>query len=302
MRFTVIGAANIDIITKSTDRIIHADSNPASIRLNAGGVARNIAENLSRYGVEVEVEAGVGVGSGSGSGVEVDFITAVGNDHFGGFLREKCDACGMNTGSWIVREGMNTGVYSAALDCDGELYVGFNAMSVLESINPGDIPPLSNLITNADLLIVDANLPEAALVAIAELRGGLPVMADAVSVSKAPRLGCIMKKISILKLNRAEAECLTGLILDDEAKLRHACSLLMQKGAGRVMITLGAEGLCAADSGGVLFLPAKAVMVKNVTGAGDALAAGVALRFHQDLKSQAEHGASLAARHLAGNA
>ena len=121
MRYTVVGAANVDIITKSGSRIIHGDSNPAEIRLVAGGVARNIAENLSRLGADVTL------------------ITAIGTDPLGSFLREDCEARGINTGAWIVRKGMTTGVYSAALDCDGELYAGFNAMSVLESIKSEDI-------------------------------------------------------------------------------------------------------------------------------------------------------------------
>jgi pseudouridine kinase len=282
MRFTVIGAANVDIISKSSRKIIHGDSNPADVRLLPGGVARNIAENLSRLGAEVCL------------------ITAIGTDPLGAFLRENCKSCGIGTEAWIVRENMDTGVYSAALDCDGELYAAFNAMAALESINADDLAPYAQMIGNADLLVADANLTEDALGAVLALRGGGPVAVDAVSVAKAPRIGRLLPKINLLKLNRAEAECLTGLALDTDEKLKLACTDLISRGVKRAFITLGAAGVCAADSDGVHFIPAVPVTVENVTGAGDAFFAGVALCFRDGLTQQAKYGAKLAARHLEG--
>jgi len=280
MRVTVIGAANADILAKSACRIIHGDSNPAEVIITPGGVALNIAVNLSRLGAEV------------------GFITAVGADPLGAFLRERCETCGINTGAWIVRENMSTGVYAAALDHDGELYAGFNAMAVLESIIPCDLVPFGDIIRRADLLVVDANLTVDALGAIMGLRGARAVMADAVSVAKAPRLNSFLPQIAILKLNHAEAQRLTGFTADSDDGSKLACADLVSRGAGRVFITLGAQGVCAADSGGAIFVPAAPVPVSNVTGAGDAFAAGVALKFHEDLKTQAEYGAELAAEHI----
>jgi len=47
MQITVIGAANIDIKTKSKSPIVHDDSNTSDVSLKAGGVARNIAAMLA---------------------------------------------------------------------------------------------------------------------------------------------------------------------------------------------------------------------------------------------------------------
>ena len=279
-RITVIGAANVDIATKSRAGIIHGDSNPAEISLSPGGVARNIAENLSLLGAKVR------------------FITAIGGDPLGGFLRERCEECGINTDKWIMRDGISTGVYLAALNCDGELYAGFNAMAVIESITPGDLAPLSGIIKSADLLVADANLAEETLIAIVKTRDGRPVMIDAASAVKAPRIKSVLSEISILKLNRAEAECLTGFALETDNDLRRACADLTSRGANRVFITLGGSGACAADRDDFHFIPAIPVPVKNVTGAGDAFAAGVAEYFHESLIAQAKHGIELAAGHL----
>ena len=64
----VIGGANIDIHGKSNDTLQERDSNPGQVHTSAGGVARNIAENLARLGVDCRL------------------ITAVGKDHHGQML------------------------------------------------------------------------------------------------------------------------------------------------------------------------------------------------------------------------
>jgi pseudouridine kinase len=125
-----------------------------------------------------------------------------------------------------------------------------------------------------------------------------PVMIDAVSVAKVPRIEQLLPKISILKLNRLEAECLTGITLDSKERVKQACFTLVNRGVLRVFVTLGMAGVCAADKNGAIFVPALPVAVKDVTGAGDAFAAGVALRFKDDLRAQAEHGVELAAQYL----
>jgi len=284
MRITVIGAANIDIITKSKAEIIAGDSNPADIKLNAGGVARNISAMLALHDVEV------------------DLITAVGNDPFGSLLRESCTAIGINTDAWIVKNNVSTGVYLAALENDGELYAGFNATTAPESIRTAELTKHKGLIKEADLLILDLNLSEKILALAIELRDGSPIMADAVSVAKTPRIASFLGKIDILKLNRLEAEELTGINLDNKERVRQAANNIVSRGVGRVFITLGMAGVCAADSSSSIFVPALPIVVKDVTGAGDAFSAGIALKFDKKLRAQAESGVKLAAEHLERNA
>jgi len=283
MKYTIIGAANVDIMTRSKAKIIHGDSNPAEVSISAGGVARNIAESLARHRAKV------------------NFITAVGDDPLGNFLKEGCEACGINTSAWIIRQNTGTGVYSAAIDSDGELYTAFNAMTVQESIKISEITQRKDIIKTADLLIAETNLTEKILKAVFDIRGELPVMVDAVSAVKTPRIENMLSRISLLKLNRLEAERLTGLTLDTKEKLKHVCYSILNRGVLRVFITLGIAGVCAADRSGVIFVPAQPVAVRNVTGAGDAFSAGVALRFNEDLRTQAEYGTELAALHLRSN-
>ena len=55
-----IGAANMDVHGKSRVPIVMRDSNPGHLRTSAGGVTRNVLENLSRLGVRTKLVSAVG--------------------------------------------------------------------------------------------------------------------------------------------------------------------------------------------------------------------------------------------------
>ena len=57
---SVIGGANIDIHGRSTQALRSNDSNPGDVHISAGGVARNIAENLARLGADTRLISAVG--------------------------------------------------------------------------------------------------------------------------------------------------------------------------------------------------------------------------------------------------
>jgi len=280
MRIAVIGAANIDIITKSKAKIIPGDSNPADIKLKAGGVARNIAAMLALHNAQV------------------DLITAIGNDPFGNLLRESCSGIGINTDAWIVKINASTGVYLASLENDGELYAGFNATTAPETIRTAELTKHKEIIKEADLLVLDLNLSEKILAMAIELRDQRPVMVDAVSTAKVQRIEKLLDKVDILKLNRLEAEHLTGINLDTKERVKQASNNIVSRGVKRVFITLGMAGVCAADISTAIFVPAIPIVVKDVTGAGDAFSAGIALKFDKKIRAQAESGVKLAAEHL----
>jgi len=280
MRITVIGAANIDIITKSKSKIIPGGSNPADVSLTAGGTARNIAAMLAHRGEDVSL------------------ITAVGNDPFGGILRDSCRNIGINTDAWIVKNNTSTGINLITQENNGELHTSFGAVTAPESIRTADITKHKELIRNADLLILDLNLTEKILAVILELREGSPVMVDSVSVNKVKRADGLLDKIDIMKLNRVEAERLTGITLETKERVKQAAYNLINRGVKRVFITLGMAGVCAAENNSAIFVPALPIAVKNKAGAGDAFSTGLAVKFDKDLRAQAESGIALAAEHI----
>jgi len=280
MQITVIGAANIDIVTKSKSKIKKGSSNPADVSLKAGGVARNIAAMLALRGVDVSL------------------ISAVGKDPFGNMLRDSCNDIGINTDAWIFKNNASTGVYLTTLESDGQQYTAFDAMSIPESIRTAEITKHKKIIREADLVIMDLNLSEKIIALIIELRDSKPLMVNAVSVDRIMRIKDFLGQINILKLNRLEAEKLTGIQLDSKERVKQACNSIISRGVQRVFITMGMAGVCAADSRSAIFVPAIPVVLKDLTGAGDAFSTGIAIKFEKDLRSQAESGIKHAADHL----
>ncbi|MCA3574619.1 MAG: carbohydrate kinase, partial [Aestuariivirga sp.] len=59
-RVIVIGGANVDIKGRSSGPFVQGTSNPGEVTVSAGGVGRNIAENLSRLGVSVSLFTALG--------------------------------------------------------------------------------------------------------------------------------------------------------------------------------------------------------------------------------------------------
>src|SRR3954454_15657445 len=55
-----IGAAHIDRKATASGPIVPGSSNPVTMRVSAGGVARNVAENLARLGLSVTMVSRVG--------------------------------------------------------------------------------------------------------------------------------------------------------------------------------------------------------------------------------------------------
>ena len=57
---TVVGGANIDIHGKSRKTLVPKDSNSGTVRMSAGGVARKVAENRARIGVDCRLSSVIG--------------------------------------------------------------------------------------------------------------------------------------------------------------------------------------------------------------------------------------------------
>ena len=74
-----------------------------------------------------------------------------------------------------------------------------------------------------------------------------PLFADPVSTAKAVKLKPVLGKLHTLKPNRIEAELLSGVKITGDASLQKAAETLLDTGLHRVFISLGSDGVFAAD-------------------------------------------------------
>ena len=123
--------------------------------------------------------------------------------------------------------------------------------------------------------MLDTNIPEESIRWLAE-NSTVPLFADPVSTAKAEKVRPILGKLHTLKPNRMEAELLSGVSITDGASLNRAAEVLLATGLRRVFISLGSDGVFAADHNRSLHLPCCPAVPVNATGAGDAFMAALA--------------------------
>lgn len=277
MRIAVIGGANIDIGGFSRAEARLRDSNPGIVRMSPGGVGRNIAANLTLLGADVEL------------------ITALGGDDRADMLRADCEriGVGLHYALSFPEAGTSTCLYIA--NVDGDMLVAVNDMAIHESVTPEALVSAVTAANEMDLAVIEANLPARTLAFLSEaLR--VSIVADAVSAAKVERLAGAIPRLSALKPNRIEAERLTGIAVSDERSARNAAEKLVRMGAASVYLTMGEQGVCAADASGSAFLKCNPRPMANATGAGDAFTAAIAWATarHMDLFTAARAGMAAA--------
>ncbi|MGW4895870.1 PfkB family carbohydrate kinase [Kitasatospora sp. NPDC004240] len=259
----VIGGANLDIKARSTATAILGTSNPGTGAMAAGGVARNIAENLARLGTPTYL------------------VAALGNDPMGERLFADTAAAGVRL-DHVHRGEHPTGTYTAVLDASGELVLAVADMTATAHLRPEHLGPVRELLAHAGLLILDGNLagPTASHAMDLGLAAGVRTLLEPVSVPKAAALAPLItadRPLFAVTPNRDELTALTGLPTGTDAEILSAAGQLHERGVHHVWVRLGSRGslLSSADEGHVI-VPALPARVEDVTGAGDSMLAAFA--------------------------
>lgn len=259
----VIGGANLDIKARSAAPAILATSNPGSGSMAAGGVGRNIAENLARLGTPTYL------------------VAAVGTDAMGERLLADTSAAGVRL-DHVHRSAHPTGTYTAVLDATGELVLAVADMTATGNLMPEHLGPLRELLAHAGLLVVDGNLSAATASHALDLAlaAGVPALFEPVSVPKAAVLAPLIaadRPLFAVTPNREELTALTGLPSGTDAELLAATANLHERGVAHVWVRLGSRGsLLSSVDDEPAFVPALPAAVEDVTGAGDAMLAAFA--------------------------
>ena len=252
-----IGGAVVDRTYRLAAPLVPETSNPATGSSGFGGVARNVAENLSRLGVAVEL------------------LSRVGDDEAGRALLRRLAAAGIGFRGVLALPGHATADYVAVLTPGGDLALGLAAMSIFDRLTPEALERHAELLAAADWVFADCNLPAASLLALVERRwgGSYRLAVDAVSVAKAARLPARLSGLDLVFVNRDEGNAVLARHGRGETDPLAMAAGLRSLGAGAAVVTLGADGAVAAEAAGTVRVPAEAATVVDVTGAGDALIA-----------------------------
>lgn len=279
----VAGGVNMDIGGRSNASLIPRDSNPGQVRMSVGGVGRNIAHNISLLGMDARM------------------LSAIGDDINGEKIAASCTAAGLDFSRVRTVRGGATSTYLFISGPEGDMELAVSDMEICRQISPEYLERNLNLMNSAQLVVVDTNLPEESLQFIAD-HVTQPIFADPVSVTKAEKLRPILGKLHTLKPNLIEAELLSGVKITSKEELERAADVLLSTGLHRVFISLGINGVFAADHNEKLILPCIKAQMRNATGAGDAFVAGLVWAYLQgsDLKTSTLAGSAAAAIAIEG--
>ncbi|MBB5205835.1 pseudouridine kinase [Inhella inkyongensis] len=229
---------------------VQASSNPVRESSSPGGVARNVAHNLSQLGLNAAL------------------LSAWGDDAAGALLRMDCLRQGLNIDAVITVADAATGAYTAVLGADGNLLLGLAQLDALETLTPARLLRSQAARARAPLQLADLNLRRDTLATwLAEERQGLAVLL-AVSEPKMASLPEDLSRLDLLIANSGEWWAAGGN------------SELARRGLQRALVTQGAQGVRLGEwrAGHWKWqtLPALPLsQIRDVTGAGDAFAAGV---------------------------
>lgn len=266
---TVIGGANVDIVARYTARqTTYSDSHTGQISTSAGGVARNIAENLGHLGHQVKL------------------ICAMGDDEFSTVIRQSLSQADVDSTASLVCADAASDSYLNLLDHDGELLHAVNQMVLVDRLTPDYLSQCEPEIQASRLIVADCNLPAESIAWLASLTGRPELFFDGVSADKIVKIKPYLGQCEGLKCNQNEAAKLTDLTEDDDpVKLVDA---LCQLGLDTVIVSLGQAGMIYSHQGHQISARPERQTERpvSVSGAGDALFAGL---IHGQIQEQPQN-------------
>ena len=257
----VIGASSLDVVGRLENDLRVGISNPSVIRTSFGGVARNVAENLARLGQPVAL------------------LSVVGKDRIGQELIEHTGLAGVNVSCIHRTDLFPTGFYMGIIGEDGTRKFAFDDMRISQQLSEAYITYHEDMISQASLIFVDANVPEESMRRITEIARycDIPVCADPTSVVLSPHLFPYLKEINIIVPNAQEAAALIGKPFNPESveQVMEAARKLVSLGVEEAFISIGEKGICYASAETSGHYPGTPSLMVDPTGAGDAITAAV---------------------------
>ena len=284
MGIVVIGTVFVDVKGFPLDKYIPQGRNVGNIEQVHGGVGRNVAEDIAN----VELRP--------------TYVSLVNNDSTGEEVVRKLRAHKVNTDYILpVRNGMGT--WLAVFDHAGDVVASISQRPNVDPLidlleEKGD-----EIISNADSIVIEICLDKEIVKRVFRLakKYAKPIYAVVANMSIAVERRDFLQDTACFICNRQEA----GILFSDdysEKTIPEMEAILAEKvrraRIPSMIITLGDKGAVYADMFGYKgYCPARNVIVKDTTGAGDAFCAGVAvgLTYGKTLAEACEIGSFLAA-------
>ena len=209
-------------------------------------------------------------------GAEVRLLACIGDDPSGREIRAALEHEGIGVAGVSTTDRAATGTALIVVDAEGQ-----NAIAVAPGANWELTVEMAERraedLAWADIVLcqLETPLPTVAW-ALGEgrRRGRVTLLNPAPMRDEAHAL---IPLADYLTPNETETESLSGIAVRDAESAAAAARTLRSRGAGTVIVTLGARGALACAADGLVRAPALPVAVVDTTAAGDAFNAGLAV-------------------------
>ncbi|MGN8249463.1 ribokinase [Pseudomonas sp. SMV7] len=258
-KVVVVGSLNMDLVARAQRLPRAGETLPGdSFFTVPGGKGANQAVAVARLGGSVAM------------------IGNVGDDAYGQQLRQALHVEGVDCRAIETCPGVSSGVALITVDAASQncivIIPGGNGLLTAQSVQRFDA-----LLQAAEIIICQLEVPPET-VAWTLARGH--ELGKQVILNPAPATGPLPAEwfahIDYLTPNESEAEALSGVAVSDLDSARRAGERLLQLGAGKVIITLGAQGALLVTAQGHRHFPAPQVQPLDTTAAGDTFIGGFA--------------------------
>lgn len=257
VNITVVGSINIDLVYRVPHIVKEGETlHSTSHSIHFGGKGSNQAVTAGQLGADVR------------------FIGKVGADAFGEQAIENMQSKGVRT-ELVGRQGA-TGQAIIQVSDSGEnsivLFPGANFL-----VTPELVEQEADVLRTSDALLLQLEIPLESVEKAAGIvaRAGKTVILNPAPARDLP--DSLLREVSILTPNETELKQLTGIDPLNETELRKACNVLLAKGVGTVVVTLGGKGSFYQNEKESGWVDAVDVETIDTTGAGDAFNGALAV-------------------------
>ena len=258
-KICVIGACNLDLISyvprlPSIGETLHG----TRFHMGFGGKGANQAIMAAKLGGDIAM------------------VTKLGQDVFGENTLKNFELWGVDT-RWVhFTDQAFSGVAPIAVDPEGH-----NAIIIVTGANDllteEEIEAARPAIAAAQILVCQLEIPlEITLTAlrIARQEGVQTIFTPAPARPNLP--GELYQLSDIFCPNESETELLTDMTVGTVGEAEAAARVLIERGAGVVILTLGERGSLLVTEGNTEHVPVEPVKAIDTTGAGDAFVGSLA--------------------------
>jgi ribokinase len=258
-KICVVGASNLDLISyvprlPRMGETLHG----TRFHMGYGGKGANQAVMAAKLGGDVAV------------------VTKLGQDIFGENTLKNFQSWGVDTQHVLFTDQAFSGVAPIAVDPEGHnsiiIVTGANDVLTVEEIEAA-----RSTIAAAQIVVCQLEIPldiTLAALRVARQEGVTTIFNPAPARPDLPEE--LYQLSDIFCPNESETELLTGRPVNSTEEAEAAARVLLERGAGTVILTLGERGSLLVTTEDSAHVPATPVKALDTTGAGDAFVGSLA--------------------------